>query len=206
MIVGAAKQAAINGIAGATMGAVAGEGVGAIPGAMTGAAEGAIQGGINALFNEIISSKENAPKNQGNSNADANANTGGSSGGGSAPPPHNDDEGDNNKNNLDTDKEHNIRRGKFRKGTIQQTWEEAAEGDQPGTKQCPTCGKDVQKVDQNGHRGYDIDHQPPWSERQKGYRDKPDIPNRKDVLDNYNSDVRLECKSCNRGRGARPIK
>ncbi|WP_082320140.1 GH-E family nuclease [Ralstonia solanacearum] len=49
-----------------------------------------------------------------------------------------------------------------------------------------------------GRRDWDIDHQPPWSQR--------DLTGmtRSQVLDEYNKGTRLECPSCNRSRGAKP--
>lgn len=86
----------------------------------------------------------------------------------------------------------------FRKQTVQDAWDKAAPGSKPGTKACPTCGKDVTVAPGKGRRDWDVDHQPAWSKR--------DLPStRKEVLDNYNTGTRLECPGCNRSRGAGPL-
>ncbi|MGA3942755.1 hemagglutinin repeat-containing protein [Ralstonia nicotianae] len=86
----------------------------------------------------------------------------------------------------------------FRKKTVQDAWANAADGSTPGAKECPTCGKDVTVAPGQGRRDWDIDHQPPWSQR--------DLTGmtRSQVLDEYNKGTRLECPSCNRSRGAKP--
>jgi RHS repeat-associated protein len=84
----------------------------------------------------------------------------------------------------------------FRKGTIQDAWDNAADA-QNGSKACPTCGKGVSVRPGQGPRDWDIDHQPPWSQR-----DHTGLT-RKQILDDYNSGTRLECPHCNRSRGAR---
>lgn len=86
----------------------------------------------------------------------------------------------------------------FRKQTVQDAWDNAANGSKPGTKACPTCGKDVEVAPGQGPRDWDIDHQPPWSQRDLDGMTRPE------VLDDYNRGTRLECPSCNRGRGATP--
>lgn len=86
----------------------------------------------------------------------------------------------------------------FRKKTVQDAWDNAANGSKPGTKACPTCGKDVEVAPGQGPRDWDIDHQPPWSQRDLDGMTRPE------VLDDYNRGTRLECPSCNRGRGATP--
>ena len=77
----------------------------------------------------------------------------------------------------------------FRKQTIQDDWDNAALGSAPGTKSCPTCNKDVTVAPGSGPRDWDVDHQPPWS-----LRDLSGM-NRKQVLDDFNTDTRLECPS-----------
>lgn len=86
---------------------------------------------------------------------------------------------------------------------MKDSWDNAADGNKPDTKACPTCGKDVsgnshKGEKRNGSDGWDVDHQPPWSQRDLSGK------NRKQVLDNYNEGTRLECPSCNRSRGATP--
>ena len=86
----------------------------------------------------------------------------------------------------------------FRKQTVQDAWDNAATGSAPGTKACPTCSKDVSVAPGQGRRDWDVDHQPPWSQRDLSGK------TRSEVLDEYNQGTRLECPSCNRSRGARP--
>ena len=80
----------------------------------------------------------------------------------------------------------------FRKKTVQDSWDNAADGSKSGTKACPTCGKDVEVAPGQGRRDWDVDHQPKWKDRDLGGMD------RKQVLDEYNKDVRLRCPGCNR--------
>ncbi|WP_031431584.1 RHS repeat-associated core domain-containing protein [Methylomicrobium agile] len=80
----------------------------------------------------------------------------------------------------------------FRKQTVQDAWDNATTGSKPGSKACPTCSKDVEVAPTQGRRDWDVDHQPKWSERSLSGMD------RKQVLDEYNKDVRLRCPSCNR--------
>ena len=80
----------------------------------------------------------------------------------------------------------------FRKKTIQDSWDNATDGSKPRTKACPTCGKDVEVAPGQGRRDWDVDHQPKWKDRDLSGMD------RKQVLDEYNKDVRLRCPSCNR--------
>jgi filamentous hemagglutinin len=87
------------------------------------------------------------------------------------------------------------RPGGFRKQTVDNAWNSAADGSADGTKACPTCGKDVTVAPGQGPRDWDIDHQP----------DLADLTTRKQVLDDYNTGTRLECPSCNRSRGAKPV-
>jgi RHS repeat-associated protein len=85
----------------------------------------------------------------------------------------------------------------FRKKTVQDAWDDAADGP-TGGKRCPTCGEEVEVPPGEGPRDWDIDHQPPWSQRDLTER------TRKEILDEYNRGTRLECPHCNRRRGARP--
>lgn len=80
----------------------------------------------------------------------------------------------------------------FRKQTVQDAWDDAADGSKQGTKVCPTCTKEVEVAPGQGRRDWDVDHQPKWSDRDLSGMD------RKQVLDEYNKDVRLRCPSCNR--------
>jgi hypothetical protein len=97
------------------------------------------------------------------------------------------------------------RRGSFRKGTEKKAWEDAQEGPNGG-RLCPTCGTEVMDapgsvryVGADGRtipRDWDISHNPSWTNRQFD----PSVT-RKEVLDNYNDGVGLECPSCNRSGG-----
>ena len=80
----------------------------------------------------------------------------------------------------------------FRKETVQDAWDNAAPGAKPGSQACPNCAKDGDVAPGQGRRDWDIDHQPKWKDRDLS--DKT----RKEVLDEYNKDVRLRCPSCNR--------
>lgn len=98
---------------------------------------------------------------------------------------------------LNTDPDVTKRPVNFRKKTLKDSWDNAADGSKPGTKQCPTCGKDVEGnphlgEKRNGPNGWDNDHQPKWKDRDLSDKD------RKGVLDEYNKDTRLRCPSCNR--------
>lgn len=86
----------------------------------------------------------------------------------------------------------------FRKKTVEDAWDNAPVGSRPDTKACPTCRKDVEVAPGEGHRDWDVDHQPPWSKRDMSGKD------RKGVLDDYNTGTRLECPGCNRSRGGTP--
>ena len=62
------------------------------------------------------------------------------------------------------------RPGSFRKKTVEDSWDNAADGKKPDTKSCPTCRKDVSGNPHKGEKrnhsdGWDVDHQPPWSQR-----------------------------------------
>lgn len=48
----------------------------------------------------------------------------------------------------------------FRRPTVQESWDNAEDGSEPGTKACPDCGKDVTVAPGQGRRDWDIDHQP----------------------------------------------
>lgn len=87
----------------------------------------------------------------------------------------------------------------FRKQTVQDAWDKAADGSQSNTIACPTCGKDVTVPPGQGRRDWDVDHQPPWSTRDLSGM------TRDQVIDEYNKGTRLECPSCNRSRGAKPV-
>ncbi|WP_250627766.1 RHS repeat-associated core domain-containing protein [Pinirhizobacter soli] len=85
----------------------------------------------------------------------------------------------------------NARPTRVRTSTVKNAWESAKEGSKSGTKACPTCGKDVKVAPKEGKRDWDVDHDPKW-------KDRDPKPTRQEVLDDYNSDTRLRCVSCNR--------
>ncbi|MCB2309241.1 HNH/ENDO VII family nuclease [Clostridium estertheticum] len=72
---------------------------------------------------------------------------------------------------------------------------------------CPTCAEVIpDTIIQNtikGPRkrvGYDLDHFPQtWAERVEVLKQKDIPPTRKDVLDEYNRDIRVQCPDCNQG-------
>ena len=86
-------------------------------------------------------------------------------------------------------------RGKFRKSTHEKMKAEAPR-DADGNMICPTCGKKIPNViTKNGRTriGYDGDHYPTtWSERVKAMKAQPTAPTRKQVLDIFNEDVRVQ--------------
>ncbi|WP_246182668.1 hemagglutinin repeat-containing protein [Pandoraea pneumonica] len=98
----------------------------------------------------------------------------------------------------EADEKRTARPKRFRKKTIEDAWSDAPVGSNSSTKACPTCGKDVEVAPGNGPRDWDIDHQPPWSQRDHSEK------TRKEILDNFNEGTRLECPGCNRSRGAKP--
>jgi filamentous hemagglutinin len=64
---------------------------------------------------------------------------------------------------------------------------------------CPTCGDEVVVPPRpRTPRDWDIDHVESWTNREF-----PPNVTRQQVLDNYQQGTRLECPSCNRGRGNR---
>lgn len=84
-------------------------------------------------------------------------------------------------------------RGSFREGTLEDVWDEAADGPNGG-KLCPYCGEEVQVAPDDAlPRDWDVNHVEPWSERTF-----PDNVTRQQVLDDYNDGVELSCPSCNR--------
>jgi uncharacterized Zn finger protein (UPF0148 family) len=90
----------------------------------------------------------------------------------------------------------------------QKTFEEAesvAPRNEQGEMICPTCGKVIpKKVIQETkkgsieRRGYDLDHYPDtWAERKAKLQETNPPPTRKQVLDEFNRDVRVQCPACN---------
>lgn len=72
---------------------------------------------------------------------------------------------------------------------------------------CPTCGKVIPEAiiqdTVNGPRkrvGYDLDHYPDtWAERVEQLKQRDPPPTRKEVLEEYNRDLRVQCPKCNQG-------
>jgi hypothetical protein len=98
-------------------------------------------------------------------------------------------------------------RPKFRKSTDHKAWDEAKNGSKPGTKQCPTCKKDItgKKDPKTGRRDYDLDHtKETWSTRKKDLQKKG--ASHKEVNDEYQKDVRVQCPRCNRSHNLEPGK
>jgi RHS repeat-associated protein len=94
----------------------------------------------------------------------------------------------------------------FRKSTLEGV-EEQAPRSQQGEMICPTCGEVMPETitveTRNGpiqRRGYDVDHYPlTWSERVGEMKEQEIPPTRKEVIDEYNRDVRAQCPGCNQG-------
>ena len=97
-------------------------------------------------------------------------------------------------------------RGSFRKSTNQRAIEEAPKN-ADGQMICTTCGDDIPEVitqqTKNGprqRRGHDLDHYPEtWSERVNRMKQQETPPTRKEVLDEFNKDIRAQCPECNQG-------
>ena len=70
---------------------------------------------------------------------------------------------------------------------------------------CPTCGKDIPdsitintKKGPLNRIGYDLDHYPDtWAERVASMKVGEVKPTRKEVLDEYNKRLRVQCHPCN---------
>lgn len=86
-------------------------------------------------------------------------------------------------------------RPKFRKSTIDNSVLNAPK-DNDGNMICATCNEKLTGKKVNGRRDFDIDHNPTWESRKQ----KLDIPEttRKDVIEAYQKDVRIQCPTCNR--------
>ncbi|NWJ45625.1 MAG: hypothetical protein HXX08_07080 [Chloroflexi bacterium] len=48
-------------------------------------------------------------------------------------------------------------------------------------------------------RGYDLDHFDTWVNKKIKLQEQDPPPTRKEVIDEYNSDLRIQCPSCNQG-------
>jgi len=84
----------------------------------------------------------------------------------------------------------------FRRSTINKAWDAMEDGITPGTKKCSTCPNEVRgnpykKEKRNGPDGWHGDHNPAWNKRDLSNK------NRKQLLDEYNKDVRGRCVRCN---------
>ncbi len=87
------------------------------------------------------------------------------------------------------------RPGSFRKGTLQDAWDDAVGPN--GGRLCPTCDGEVLVPPGSGvPRDWDGSHNPSWSNREF-----PGDVQRPDVMDNFNEGVSLECPGCNRPAG-----
>ncbi|WP_026652919.1 DUF6531 domain-containing protein [Butyrivibrio proteoclasticus] len=99
------------------------------------------------------------------------------------------------------------KRGSFRKATRENAVANAPR-DADGNMICPTCGEIIPDTitvqTKNGPRtrvGYDLDHYPTtWEERKQKMKASGYVYSRKEVLDIYNEDVRVQCPPCNEGR------
>jgi RHS repeat-associated protein len=85
----------------------------------------------------------------------------------------------------------------FRRSTVLNAWDGMEDGSQPNTKQCPDCGADVQgnpynRENRNILNGWDVDHDPNWDSRDLSGK------TRAQILDEFNTDTRGRCRSCNR--------
>lgn len=84
-------------------------------------------------------------------------------------------------------------RSSLRKGTIQDAWDNAADGP-TGGKSCPTCSQEVQGNPAGGQsRGWDVHHDPSWTQRQFS-----SSTTRRQVIDSYQEGTSLRCVHCNR--------
>jgi RHS repeat-associated protein len=96
------------------------------------------------------------------------------------------------------------KRGSFRRGAVTQAVNEAPVNAQ-GQMICPTCSEVIPETitiqTKNGpkvRRGFDLDHYPDtWAERVARMKDLPEPPTRSDVLNEYNSRLRVQCPACN---------
>lgn len=95
-------------------------------------------------------------------------------------------------------------RGSFRRSARQKAESEAPRNSN-GKMKCPTCGKEIpDKITINTKNGpvdrigYDLDHYPDtWAERKVKLQSLETTPTRTEVLDCYNSDLRVQCHECN---------
>ena len=99
-------------------------------------------------------------------------------------------------------------RGSFRKDPTEDAI--AAATDSSGNRICPTCGSiipDFITVGKRTRRGFDLDHYPEtWAKRVEKMKSCPKPPTRKEVLDEYNRDLRVQCPECNQSHQWEGIK
>ncbi|GGO00246.1 hypothetical protein GCM10010969_21220 [Saccharibacillus kuerlensis] len=96
------------------------------------------------------------------------------------------------------------KRSNFRKGSRTKAESEAPKNE-VGKMICPTCGKGIPDSitvnTKNGpvkRIGYDLDHYPDiWAERISIMKSGELPPTRKEVLDEYNARLRVQCHECN---------
>ena len=75
-----------------------------------------------------------------------------------------------------------------------------------GHPMCPTCGKTLTgkvtiqtKKGPVQQRAFDLDHHPEtWKQRKQKFQARPVAPSRKEVVNSYNTNLRVQCPSCNR--------
>lgn len=84
-------------------------------------------------------------------------------------------------------------RTRFRNKTLQDAWDQAEPGP-TGGRSCPTCGRETFGDPYAGEpRDWDGSHNPSWTNRTF-----PDDVTRREVTQNYQEGVSLECRTCNR--------
>jgi len=95
-------------------------------------------------------------------------------------------------------------RPKFRKKTIEGAWDGMEDGPVIGTKVCPTCPKVIDNSKaKDGKRTWDVDHtKEKWADRLKRLKEKG--AGKKEVNDDYQKDVRGQCRRCNRNHEHEP--
>ena len=103
-----------------------------------------------------------------------------------------------------TDEAKLYNRSSFRKSSRVKAESEAPKNES-GKMICPTCGKDIPdsitintKKGPLNRIGYDLDHYPDtWAERVASMKAGEVKPTRKEVLDEYNKRLRVQCHECN---------
>lgn len=105
-------------------------------------------------------------------------------------------------------------RASFRKSTVKDNWKTAPTGINKSTRKCPTCGKSVgttktKKVGGKRQYVWESDHTgATWAQRKAYMQSREKATGvkytRKEVLDEYNRNTRLQCSSCNRSHRFEP--